>query len=309
MIFKEKNFVSAVVYVRNDMNEINSFLTMLYNVLKEKFEKFEIICVNDCSKDNSKEVVLKFADSIEDCILSIVNMSYWQGVEAAMHAGVDLAIGDFVFEFDSIVMDYEPNLIMQVYNRSLQGFDIVSCGKSNMRFSSRLFYFVFNQISDAQLKLKSETFRILSRRAINRVHSMSAHMPYRKALYSNCGLKTDFIGYTSMDAGKKRKQKRAFKNPGDTAFTTLILFTDAAYRISVFFSIMMSVFMFGFGLFTVIVYFSSMDLTVGWAPLMGLLSAGFCGVFIVLTIIIKYIDTLLKGIFNRQAYLISSIDK
>ena len=43
-----------------------------------------------------------------------------------MNAGVDLAIGDFVFEFDTVCMDYKTELLMQVYRRSLEGFDIVS---------------------------------------------------------------------------------------------------------------------------------------------------------------------------------------
>ena len=48
---KEKNFLSAVVYVHNSENEIGSFIDRLYKQLNENFLKFEIICVNDASTD------------------------------------------------------------------------------------------------------------------------------------------------------------------------------------------------------------------------------------------------------------------
>ena len=170
---KHKTFISAVIYICNAETLIENFLKSLYYVLNEYFEKFEIIYANDLSTDATTDIIKKLAKSFNNCTLSILNMSYYQGVEAAMHAGVDLAIGDFVFEFDSTILDYDPKLIMQVYDLSLRGFDIVSCGREHTRSISKLFYFLYNRHSGTQFKLKSETFRIISRRAINRVHSMS----------------------------------------------------------------------------------------------------------------------------------------
>ena len=54
MINKEKNFVSAVVYVHNAEQRIESFLKNLINVMESNFEHSEIICVNDCSEDDSR---------------------------------------------------------------------------------------------------------------------------------------------------------------------------------------------------------------------------------------------------------------
>ena len=56
---KEKNFLSAVVYVHNSEKEIGSFIDRLYKQLNDNFLKFEIICVNDASTDNSVEVLKK----------------------------------------------------------------------------------------------------------------------------------------------------------------------------------------------------------------------------------------------------------
>jgi dolichol-phosphate mannosyltransferase len=307
MIEKQKSFVTVVVYVYNEVKYAEQFLHTLYVMLNDNFEWFEIICVNDASEDNSKEIIQKIAKKYDNCALSLINMSHYQGVEVAMHAGVDLAIGDFVFEFDNMVMDYNPELIMQTYERALQGYDIVSCGSTKPRIFSNLFYAIYNFSYNGQYKLRSESFRLLSRRAINRVHSMSADLPYRKAIYANCGMKLDFIGYKPINNDMVRG--KTYKNPVDTALTALVIFTNITYRISVVIAIIMAVFMFGFGMYTIVVYFSTRRPVEGWAPLMGLISAGFLGMFILLTFIIKYFDILLKSKFNRQRYLIQSVDK
>ena len=307
MTYNHKTLVSAVVYVRNNAKEIECFLRTIYGVFIEIFAKFEIICVNDASDDNSGNIINKLESSFADCKISIINMSYFHGREAAMHTGVDFAIGDFVFEFDSLDIDYELDMVMQVYSRSLQGFDIVSCGSADTRLFPRLFYYIYNLSAGSQHRIQSETFRILSRRAINRVRSMSVKLPYRKALYSYSGLEMDFILYEATVSGIHKTTR--LKNSQDTAITSLLIFTNIAYRISMLLSLIMAASMFGFGLYTVIVYFGTRRPVEGWAPLMGLISAGFFGVFILLTIVAKYLDILLKNAFNKQAYLVSSIDR
>jgi len=303
---KQKTFISAVIYVCNAETIIENFLKSLYGVLNNHFEKFEVICANDASVDGSADIIRKLASGFSNCTLSILNMSYYQGVEAAMHAGVDLAIGDFVFEFDSTVMDYEPELITQIYDRSLQGFDIVACGRERMRASSKLFYSLYNRHSGAQYKLKSDTFRVISRRAINRVHSMSTHLPYRKALYSNCGLKIDYIHY--KPAGKTTKYIQALKNPHDTALTALILFTDVAYKVTLVFTLIMMAATLGAVGYVISVYVTGNPVE-GYTTMMLLISGAFFAVFAVLTVIIKYLSVMLGLIFNKQKYVFESIEK
>jgi len=306
MSIKQKTFVSAVVYVCDSEIVLSSFLKRLYSVLDDNFEKFEIICVNDASTDNGREVIKNLARELKSNMLSVINMSYWQGLERAMCAGVDLAIGDFVFEFDGTVMDYECNLIMQIYNRSLEGYDIVSCGKGYLNTLSKLFYSIYNKYSGTQYKLKSETFRILSRRAINRVHSLSTSLPYRKALYSNCGLKTDYVYYKPI--GTVAIPKRMLKSSYDTAITALILFTNIAYKSTVALTFIMMLLTLTAAVYVITRYLKGVTVP-GYTTTMLLSSGAFFAVFAVLTIIIKYLSIILGIIFNRQKYAIESIEK
>ena len=144
-INREKNFVSCIIYIHNAQDHIESFLSMIIGVMEDNFENSEIICVNDHSDDKSTDVIKEVSGRASSTGISIVNLSYFHGLEAAMNAGMDLAIGDFVFEFDKPVMDFEPDVIMQVYRHSLTGFDIVSASSDRkQRMSSGLFYFLFD---------------------------------------------------------------------------------------------------------------------------------------------------------------------
>jgi len=310
MSYKHKTFISAVVYVYNNEKEIKSFLRMLYGVLSGSFEKFEIICVNDSSKDDSgnsiKEVVRSIDDYTENCMLTILNMSYYQGLETSMRAGIDLAIGDFVFEFDGISVDYDPYLIIEAYERSLTGYDIVSCGKGTERFASKLFYLIYNRFSGTQNMLRSETFRVISRRGVNRVDSMSVSLPYRKAVYSNCGLKIDYILYKPTN--HNASDKRSIKNPQDTALNTLILFSNIAYRLTISFTALMMLATISVAVYVLIAYLRGIPIE-GWTTMMFFISGAFFAVFAVLTMVIKYLSLILGLVFSKQKYIIESIEK
>jgi polyisoprenyl-phosphate glycosyltransferase len=123
---KKNKFVSAVAYLYRDEEQVEKFIRILYPILNEHFDHYEIIFANDgCSADSVariKDFVLK--NKIP--AVAFVHMGFHQGIELAMNAGVDLAVGDFVYEFDSLAVDYDQQLIIDIYQNALQGFDVVS---------------------------------------------------------------------------------------------------------------------------------------------------------------------------------------
>ena len=111
---KESNFVSAVLYLHNAEETARGFLECVCGVLARHFLKYEVVCVNDASDDRTAAEVREFAAEHPGAPVTILHMSYFQGRELAMNAGMDLAIGDFVFEFDVPVCDFDPELIFGV---------------------------------------------------------------------------------------------------------------------------------------------------------------------------------------------------
>lgn len=305
---KEKNFVSAVVYVRNDEPQLSEFLSMLTGVLEGHFEHSEIICVNDFSSDGSLAKIREFCKPGSAVSISVLNMSYFHGIELSMNAGVDLSIGDFVFEFDSVDMDYESSWIMDLYFKTQEGFDIVSLtpDRGNGLFS-KAFYKLFNNFSNYPQKISTETVRILSRRTINRISSMSKTIPYRKAIYACSGLRTTRIVYKRSGNGRnvdrgERRYKRGL------AINSLILFTDVGYSFSIYMAVIMMCIAVSMLAYSVVVYLTRNPVE-GWTTTILFLSFAFFGLFSVLTVIIKYLQIIVDLIFKRKSYNFESIEK
>ena len=306
---KEKNFVSAVIYVHNAEDRIGEFLRTIVSVLEECFEHSEIICVNDASDDDSLNVIRSISKTANKTSISVVNMSYFHGLELAMNAGVDIAIGDFVFEFDNTYLDYDTNVIMQVYSHSLEGYDIVSASPNRKeRFTSRLFYRVFERFTDISYQMTTESFRVISRRAINRIGSMNKSIVYRKALYANCGLNTDNIKYSVNRSTSKLVDRKEREYRSGLAVDTLILFTNVGYKASIAMTLLMMAISLLVIAYTVIAYFL-VDPVAGWTTTILFLSFSFFGLFGILTIIIKYLQLLVDAMYRRKHYSFESIEK
>lgn len=305
MINKEKNFISAVMYIGDDMSAAPNFIRKVSAVLHENFEHYEIICVNDGLDDAATAPVREMSTEVEEGVLSIVNMSYRQGVELSMSAGVDLAIGDFVYEFDNIETDFDTSLITEVYRRCLAGNDIVSAAPKKTRRSSKLFYKLYNKFSGNPNKIRTESFRILTRRAINRVNAMSDTLPYRKAQYAACGLKCDTVYYETATAARSRNFETS---RSDKAVDSLILFTDIAYKSSLAMAIIMLCLSVFVAVYAVIMYIA-IDTAPGWTTIMLFLSVAFLGIFGLFAVVIKYLTLLTELVFKKQKYIIRSIEK
>ena len=230
-----------------------------------------------------------------------------------MNAGLDLSIGDFVFEFDTTFVDYTGEDIMAVYDQALEGFDMVSASPDRkMRRTSRMFYQILDRFSDTPYRMTSERFRILSRRVINRVMSMNNDIPYRKAVYSHCGLKTKHIVYAAADNNSRnydrrlgRAERRYRRNLG---IDVLLLFTGLGYRFSIGMTVTMilvTVFMILYSL-TVYLFGNPVE---GWTTTILFFSFAFFGLFGLLTIVIKYLQILVDLVFKRKRYNFESLEK
>ncbi len=309
---KEKKFISAVIYLHNDSIYIDNFLEMLTGTLSDRFSEYELIFVNDASTDDSESKVRQFYKDHEahTQMVSIVQLSHYQGQETAVNAGRDLAIGDFVFEFDDMLTDYDPGIIVKVYQKALSGYDIVTAGSDNaVSVTSKAFYGIYNKLAKSGEDLSSETFRILSRRAINQIKSIDRYIPYRKAIYMNCGLESARIGYSSPDPGARKRALHSRHERSSLAIDSLIYFTNAMGRLAWLMCIVFAVIAVAVG---VDIIYETIALThpvEGWRSTMGFISVGFFGIFLILSIIVRYLSVLLNVSFKRSRYLVAGIDK
>ncbi|MBP3604471.1 MAG: glycosyltransferase [Lachnospiraceae bacterium] len=308
---KEKKFISLVVYLHNVESYIEYFLDKILPVCEAHFEKYEIVCVNDGCSDGTIEIVKEYMEKNKvGAMMNIIHMSFFQGLESAMNAGRDIAIGDFVYEFDDVFVDYEPDMLVKVYEKLLEGNDIVAArSMGKQRITSKLFYSLYNMTSRGRGQIGPETFRIVSRRAINRIKSMGQYIPYRKAVYMNCGLKNATLAYESKDRNARVKNKIVASERTSLALDSFIYFTSALEKVSAVISGVFLLVTVGMGIYIIADFFNANKPVEGWLSTMSFLALGFFGVFALLTIILKYLSVMLNLIFKNQRYLVADIEK
>lgn len=297
---KEKTFISGVVYLHNDGASAIKFLEIVDSEFSSFFENYEYVLVNDACTDDTIERIKVWSQNIESPV-TILHMSLYHGVEDSMNAGIDVAIGDFVYEFDSTQIPYDKSLITEAYHKSISGNDIVCVCPNQVNTGSSLFYRIFNANSGSVYKIHTDAFRLVSRRAINRVHLSHVYIPYRKAAYASCGLKICTMSF-SGNISNNQSSKISL------AVDSLALYTNVGYKISIWITIFMMLVSVIELIYTVIIYFIGKPIA-GWTTTMLVISFGFLGLFFILSIVIKYMSINLDMAFRKQKYLIKSIEK
>ena len=120
---KEKNFISAVVYLHNDGVRAVKFFKMLTEQLDAHFEQYELIAVDDACTDDTIPMLRDWAKDL-DKPLTFLHMSLFQRLEPCMNAGLDASIGDYVYEFDTTDVPYPADMIFAAYQTAMTGSDL-----------------------------------------------------------------------------------------------------------------------------------------------------------------------------------------
>lgn len=301
---KEKNFISIVVYLKNAEDKIEKFSKDIDSFFRDKFLSYEFVFVNDNSNDKTKEKLKEISDILSGNVV-VVDLAYEHGIELGMLAGVDFAIGDFVFEFDSIDINYDLNEIMKIYEKSMQGYDIVAASpNTKLNFSSSIFYKILNIVSYKHMNLTTEIFRVISRRAINRILKNKEKFRYRKALYHYSGFNTFVYKYNPIN-DIKIENKMSLKEKINLGCEILMNFSELGVKLASSISLM-------FLLFTVLVIIYTVYLNKiqeGWTILMVFMSISFSGVFLILAILAKYMTITMKEVKESPSYIFKRIDR
>lgn len=193
MIEKQKSLISVVFVVNNSENSINSFLNNIISEIDRNFEYYELVCVNNNSKDNTIFQIKEFMRSLENknATLNIIHVSTFLSHEDALTYGIDLSIGDFIYLFDSLIVDYEVEKVMESYNKLLKDFDIVSVSPSKcITIFQKIYYLVYNLGVEKNKRIFPNRFSIISRRAVNRASALSVISSLNYSVFMNCGLET-----------------------------------------------------------------------------------------------------------------------
>ncbi len=304
---KEQVFLSFVLYVHNNAGEIKDALQKIWDLGQSRFEKFEIIIVNDASTDQTEEKVKAFCEGLDTQAITFITLSKKHGLEASILAGVDFSIGDYVVEIDNINIDYDVDIFYQLYEKSCKGFDIVSLQpKRPQRVTSRMFYYLLSRFSDFHIEPKTQIAHILTRRAINAISTIKDKTRYRKILHVFCGLPSETL---DIALTKKISSTYSLNEKIKMGSDILFSFTRLGVSINIYIALLFFTFSLLLGGYTVYQYLTYSSVVKGWTTTMMFLSVGFSGIFMVLAIINKYFAIMLKEIRTFPHHTIKTIEK
>ena len=185
--------LSVIAPVCNEESCILEFYKRLEPVMHNMGHDFEIIFVNDGSKDRSLAILKELRQN--DPHVKILSFSRNFGHQIAVKAGIDAAQGDAVIMIDSDLQD-PPEVIPQLVTKWQEGYDVVNTvhaerkGDSFLkRIAATLFYRLIKSISNVDLPLEAGDFKLISRAVASELKQLTERNLYLRGLTSWLGFK------------------------------------------------------------------------------------------------------------------------
>ena len=224
--------ISIIAPCYNEEETIEPFLRRIEEILAQINESYEIVFINDGSKDNTLNVLLNAKQNFKN--IRIINFSRNFGKEAALTAGLDKARGEAAIPIDVDLQD-PPELIKELVARWREGYDVVLAKRADRtsdsfakRVSADLFYKLNGKISNVDIPNNVGDFRLMSKRVVEALKQLPENQRFMKGLFAWVGFKTTVIEYVreKREAGQSSFNGWKLWNfalDGITSFSTLPL--------------------------------------------------------------------------------------
>ena len=224
--------ISIVAPVYNEEPILHELYHRVAGILEEIGEPWELILVNDGSRDRSFEIMCELHE--KDPRVHVVNFSRNFGHQIAITAGADYAQGDAVVIIDADLQD-PPGLIAEMVKKWAEGYDIVYAVRKQRQgetwfklFTAQFFYRLMNKITGVKIPVDTGDFRLMDRRAVDALKQMREHHRFMRGMSVWVGFKQTGVEYVRAEryAGETKyplKKMVRFALDGITSFSHLPL--------------------------------------------------------------------------------------
>lgn len=236
-----KKKISIIVPTYNEEESIPFLYERLTKIIDDiKNYKFEVLFVNDGSKDKTLELIKEIRK--KDDRYCYVNLSRNFGKEVAMMAGLDYAKGDAVIFIDADLQD-PPELIPELIKYWEEGYDDVYAKRKTRdgetflkKFTSKMYYRVLQKLTKIEIQRDTGDFRLLDRRCVNALKKLRESQRCSKSMFSWIGYNKKEVLF-DRDARVAGKTKWNYTKLVDLAIDGITSFTTLPLRLSTYIAI------------------------------------------------------------------------
>lgn len=299
--------ISVVIPIFNEEKNIPLLFERLKTALLKTQQPFELIYVNDGSKDLSIQVIKDLAR--EFSFVKYINFSRNFGHQIAVSAGLDMCKGSEVVIIDADGQD-PPELIPAMFEKLKEGFEIVYAKRKSRKGESAIkiltakwFYKTLARLTSIDIPMDTGDFRIIHRKVVDQINKMPEKQKFLRGQMAWVGFRQTFIEYDrderlSGDSGYTFRKMFRFAMDGITSFSNFPL------RVATISGFACAFIGFILIIYTLYSRYILKDYEPGWSSLM--ITIVFIGgiQLIGIGIIGEYISRIYDNIRNRPLYIV-----
>jgi polyisoprenyl-phosphate glycosyltransferase len=300
--------LSVVVPLHDEEGSIGTLYTRVAGVLDAVGEPWELILVDDGSKDGTYGLAVELHE--RDDRVKVIRFSRNFGHQVALSAGLDVARGDAVVTMDGD-LQHPPETIADFVARWREGHEIVYGVMEERRgetavkgLTARIFYRVLGWLSDIDVPAAAGDFRLIDRRALAAFRAMRESNRYLRGMFSWIGFRQIGVAYVSPPriAGRSKYTSRRMMR---LATNAIISFSERPLRLALGLGFVVSVGSFLFGLSSVGIKLAGGFIVPGWASIMVLVGIVGGIQLMVIGVIGEYIARIYDEVKRRPLYVVS----
>lgn len=300
-----RKVLSVVVSVYNEEQALPLFYQTVKPILEDISWDYELLFVNDGSRDGSRLLLEKMAEQDEK--VRVIHFSRNFGHEAAMIAGVDYAAGDAIVCMDAD-LQHPPECIPKIVEKLEQGYGVISMVRTKNKsagwmknMTSAAFYKLINTLSDVKFEANASDFFAISQKAADVLReNYREKVRFLRGYVQNIGFERTTIEYEAHDrvAGES---KYSIRKLFAFSINTIMCFSNLPLKLGIYAGIFAAF----LGL-AVLVYtlFTRQGAPSGYATIVVLICFMFAILFVIVGVIGEYIAILFSELKDRPIYIV-----
>jgi dolichol-phosphate mannosyltransferase len=297
---------SIVIPIYNEEENLPELQARLIAATAHLDQPFEVILVDDGSKDRSFELMSRIHQ--QDSRFKIVRLSRNFGHQVAISAGMDSVSGDATLIMDGDLQD-PPELIASLVAKWKEGFEVVYAIRTKRkegllkRFAYALFYRFLRKVSVIEIPLDSGDFCLMDKSVVNAVRSLPERMRFVRGLRSWVGFRQVGVPY-ERDYRFAGTSKYSFRMLLGFAYDGIFSHTTAPLRVSVYIGFIIALFAIVGGMFVIYEKLSHDIPIAGWSSTIVVITfLGGISLF-TLGVIGEYISRIYEEVKQRPLYIV-----